>query len=217
MNPSDLIDISIPIASGMIHWPGDPEIAVTMVCDVAQGDAATVRHLSLGSHTGTHVDAPCHFLPGAATLSDLPLSAFCGPVRVVEILNTRAIIPDHLEAVLGHVPIGRVLFKTDNSARRWFEYPFDEQFVHLTPAAAQWLVDRDVTLVGMDYLSVDGFAAAGAPVHHILLGRQVAILEGLYLGDVTPGEYELLAMPLPIADGDGAPARAALRRLPAHG
>jgi arylformamidase len=215
---TDLIDISIPLSHGMIHWPGDPAVSITMLCDVANGDPATVRHLSLGSHTGTHVDAPCHFIAGSASLSDIPLSHFCGPVRVIDCPNTPVITAHHLAKMeIDWSATKRVVFKTDNSATRWFEAPFNPHFVHLAPDAAQFLVQRHIELVGTDYLSVDGFTSVGAPVHHILLAQTIVILEGLYLGHVVPGIYDLIMLPLPLDQGDGAPARAVLRPLPAIG
>lgn len=208
-----LIDISAPLSPSLPVWPGDPPVSVTRALDVACGDAATVSRLALGSHTGTHVDAPCHFLPNGAPLDALPLATFVGPARVVAITHPDAITPDEL-ATLDWQGVTRVLFKTRNSARPWFCEPFDETFVHVTPEAADFLIARGIRLIGVDYLSVEGFHAVGAPCHRRLLGAGVVLLEGVYLASVAPGDYELICLPLPLVGADGAPARALLRPLP---
>ena len=148
-----MFDVTVPISNNLVTWPGDPPVEVTVKLDVANGDPATVRHLSLGSHTGTHVDVPCHFIAGAATLDDVPLSHWLGPCRVVSLEQTDAIDVPALKA-LDWTGVERVLFKTRNSHSPWWQQPFAPGFVHLLPEAAQFLVDQGVRLVGIDYLSL---------------------------------------------------------------
>jgi arylformamidase len=177
------IDISVPISSGMVHWPDDPGVSVERVQDLSRGDAANVSKLELGAHTGTHMDAPRHFLAdGAAELETHRLRA-------------------------GE----RVLFLTRNSERCWNNNQFVEDFVYISAAAAQFLVQRHVRTVGIDYLSVGGYVHDGVETHRILLGAGIWLIEGLNLSAVKPGAYELVCLPLRVAGADGAPARAILR------
>ena len=214
-----IIDISIPIQSGMIHWPEDPPVEITLPCSVDHGDFCTVRRLNMGSHTGTHVDAFSHFLPGADSLSEMPLDPYVGPCRVLAIEHPKHISREELEGLdwsdCHGEPLKRVLLKSDNCRREkpWHELPFDPDFVHLTPSAATFLVEKGIQLVGVDYLSVDGYHSDNVPVHRILLPARVYPLEGLNLRHVEPGDYELICLPLPIHNGDGAPARTILRPL----
>ncbi|MBK8189495.1 MAG: cyclase family protein [Vampirovibrionales bacterium] len=207
-----LLDISAPIDGRLVVWPGDPPIEAYRALDIARGDPATVSRLSLGSHTGTHVDAPCHFLPDGQTLDEMPLSIFVGPARVFEIADPCAITVEELEA-FDWAGVSRALFKTKNSARPWFHEPFHENFVYVSLAAADFLIARGVRLIGVDYLSVEAFDSVGAPCHKRLLGAGVALLEGLYLAQATAGDYDLTCLPLALVGADGAPARAILRPL----
>lgn len=222
-----IYDVSIPVENGMVVWPGDPDVSVTRTLDVCCGDVATVSQLRMGSHTGTHVDAFSHFLKEGAPLDRMPLEIYVGPALVVDLIpvmgDTTTVTPAHLESIdlenrLNQSPdpkgIRRVLFKTANSARTWNEQAFNPEFIHLSPETAQRLVDWGVHLVGVDYLSVEGFHTTGAPTHHILMRHQVYIVEGLQLQAISPDWYELICLPLKLRDGDGAPARVILRDLP---
>ena len=203
-------DISLPIREGMIVYEGDPDIAVTSALALERGDPANVSTLRLGSHTGTHMDAPLHFIAGAPGIDALPLEVLIGPALVAEITADRVIEPRHLEGIpLERHP--RLLLKTSNSAL-WDRPTFAREYVALSLAAARLLIERGVKLIGVDYLSVEAFGAEGHPVHRALLGAGLVILEGLDFRAVTPGEYELYCLPLRIAGGDGAPCRAVLRR-----
>ncbi len=204
------IDISVPIYSGMVHWPDDPGVSVERVQDLSRGDAANVSKLELGAHTGTHMDAPRHFIADGAGLDEMPLDAVIGPARVIRIEHPQAILPEELEA--HRLRAGeRVLFLTRNSERCWNSSRFVEDFVYISAAAAQFLVERKVRTVGIDYLSVGGYMHDGVETHRILLGAGIWLIEGLNLSAAKPGAYELVCLPLRVAGADGAPARAILR------
>jgi len=203
-----IYDVTRTLEPGMATWPGEPGPELRLIKQMSAGDAADVSHLSLGVHTGTHVDAPNHFIAGAAGVESLPLSVLVGPARVVRIAHPNAITAAELEeAQLDGVE--RVLFRTRNSEEQSHK-EFKQDFVYLDPAAAEWLLHCGTRLVGVDYLSVEEFAAAEPRTHRILLGGNVVILEGLDLSQVNPGEYLLSCLPLKLAGTDGAPARAVL-------
>jgi arylformamidase len=195
----------------MVHWPGDPPVEVSRQLSIERGDPANLSAVSMSAHTGTHVDAPLHFIAGGAPVDEVPLDAAIGRARVIEIADPEAVGADELR---GHAPRRgeRLLLKTRNSARRWWEEGFDEDFVHVDPAAAELLAEAQVALVGVDYLSVGGMQS-GAETHRHLLGAGIWIVEGLELSEVAPGDYELICLPLRLAGADGAPARALLRAL----
>lgn len=206
------IDVSVPLRTGMVHWPGDPPVTIERVMDMARGDDVTVSAIDMGAHTGTHVDAPFHFLPGAASLDALDPAVMLGPARVIAIDDAVAIRPEELarhDLCAGE----RVIFKTSNSDRCWTTDDFVEDFVYISEDAAAALAALPARLVGVDYLSVGGFHADGPAIHRRLLGAGVWIIEGLDLRGVEPGAYELACLPLRIAGAEGAPARALLRPL----
>jgi arylformamidase len=203
-----VIDISVPLANGMATYPGDPPFRRDPALSRAGGDSAEVSLISCGSHTGTHVDVPFHFIEGGADLSSVALDAFVGPCRVVDATGRRAVTEADVATV---VPLTgeRILFKTDNSAAP----PgggFSAEYTFLSGPAARALAASGVRLVGWDYLSVEEYDAPEAEAHLALLGAGVMILEGLNLAGVPAGEYFLAALPLAVAGGDGAPARAVL-------
>lgn len=210
-------DISVPISPGVTPvYPGDPGIEIESWAALARGDAANVSMLHFGAHTGTHVDAPAHFIRDAPGLPEINLDALIGPTRVVEIpADAFAVDAAHVAASdLGGVE--RVLFKTRNS--NFWEHPlgrFREDFTYITPDAARALVDCGVRLVGTDYLSIEKFKSEDFATHIALLSNGVVILEGLDLRGVAAGTYELICLPLKIVggSGDGAPCRAVLRTL----
>ncbi len=212
-----IYDISVPVAPGETPvFPGDPGIEVESWNALSRGDPANVTLLKLGAHTGTHVDAPAHFIEGAPGVASLPPEALWGEALVVEIpADADAVGESHVtrEALRG---AARVLFKTRNSA--FWEDPrgrFREDFAYIEPAAARALAASGVRLVGFDYLSVEKFGSEGFETHTALLSAGVVIVEGLDLRAVGPGRYELACLPLKVAagSGDGAPARALLRTL----
>ena len=205
------IDVSVPLRSGMVRWPDNPPVEIQRTLDVERGDVASVSRLSMGSHTGTHMDAPLHFVRGGDGLDRMPLDATVGPARVIGIEDPVSVKREELE------PYGigrgeRVLFKTRNSARRWWAEDFMEDFVYVSEGAALYLAELGVRTVGVDYLSVGGFLQDGVETHQALLGAGIWVIEGLDLSQIEPGEYELICLPLKVEDGDGAPARAILRK-----
>ena len=207
-----LYDVTVAISAGVPIYEGDPLVKIESVRQIAAGDSANVSNLCLGAHTGTHVDAPNHFIDGTRRVEDLDIEKLIGRCRVVEVdLDVLAIEPEHLPNLNG---IERVLFKTRNSAF-WHEPEkgFRTDFTFITPAAAEVLANADVKLVGIDYLSVETFGSDDFATHRILLRKEVVILEGLDLREVPPGDYEIFCLPLKYigATGDGAPARTILR------
>jgi len=201
-------DVTRMLEAGMPTWPGEAGPKLTPIKRMAAGDAADVSHLGLGLHTGTHVDAPKHFIPGGGGAELLPLDVLIGPARVVAIRDEVEIRTEELEEA-GLAGIERVLFRTRNS-EEWSDCEFKEDFVSLAPDAAQWLADHGTKLVGVDCLSVEAFTAQEPRTHLTLLGAGVVIVEGLDLRLVPAGEYVLYCLPLKLAGADGAPARAVL-------
>jgi arylformamidase len=204
-----VLDVSFPIRTGMPTFPGDPPVEVEPAKRIADGDPYDLSALRLGSHTGTHVDPPRHFVPGGAGIDAVDPARLNGPARVVHLPRAVRSIGAR-EA--GAVPEGseRVLFRTSNS-ERWHErMSFFGDFVAVAPEGAEELVRRGVRLVGIDALSIERDETERYPVHHRLLGSDILIVEGLLLFDAPEGEHELRCLPLRIADGDGGPARALL-------
>jgi arylformamidase len=203
-----IIDISVPNGPGQHVYPGDPEPRIEPVRTIAGGDACNLSLLTLGSHTGTHVDAPYHFLSNGPRLGEVPLDRMIGDALVADLRGRRAVDADALAAV-PVAPGDILLCRTDNSAR-WAAPAFQPDFTYLTEDAAAWLVARGVRAIGMDYLSIERFGSTDFPVHRRLLGAGVFVIEGLDLRLVAPGRYTLVCLPLKFPDLDGAPARAVL-------
>jgi arylformamidase len=176
---------------------------------IAAGDRSNSSRLSVGSHHGTHVDAPAHFIEGGATVDQLPLDALVGPAHVLAFPFQHDIRASDLAALDWPPHARRVLFKTRNSAR-WTEPAFYHDYVAVAPDAARWLVDRGIQLVGIDYLSIETYEPATPETHLALLGAGIVVLEGLDLRAVEPGPYTLLCLPLKFLGADGAPARTLL-------
>jgi kynurenine formamidase/threonine dehydrogenase-like Zn-dependent dehydrogenase len=204
------IDLTVGIRHEMVHYPGDPGVELKQTKHLDRGDPATVSHLSLGVHSGTHVDAPVHFIGGAPGVDEFSIDAMVGPARVIEILDKEICTAQDLSAY--DIREGeRLLLRTSNSNRCWNVDAFVEDYAHLDTSAARMLAERRVRMVGIDYLSI-GRGKDGPEVHRILLGAGVVILEGLDLSRVDAGFYDVVCLPLKILGGDGAPARVAVRR-----
>jgi arylformamidase len=209
---SSWIDVSVKLKTGMVTWPGDPPARISRDQDLERGDPCTVSLLEMGAHTGTHMDAPAHFVRGGAGIDEAPLDAAVGAARVIPIRDRESIKPGELERHA--IRRGeRILFKTRNSGRCWDADSFVEDFVYISADAARYLAERRVRLVGIDYLSVGGFRADGDETHQALLKAGIWLIEGLNLKRVAPGRVQLICLPLKIAGGDGAPARALVRPL----
>lgn len=203
----ELFDVSVPIRPGMIVYEGDPEVEVVRVQSIADGAHANISRLSFGVHTGTHVDAPLHFLEGAPGTESLQLEALVGPAVVVDALSVGRNLDGETLGAL-EIPPGaeRVLLKTRNG-RLWERDSFTRDFIRLTGSGAQFVVERGIRAIGIDYLSIGDEDA-----HRELLSAGVVPIEGLDLRAVDPGPYELVCLPLRLEGSDGAPARAMLVR-----
>ncbi|MEA2762905.1 MAG: arylformamidase [Gemmatimonadaceae bacterium] len=206
---SRIYDVSVPIRTGGLVYPGNPEIEISLQQAVAKGAGANVSFIRFGSHTGTHADAARHFFDDGQTVDTIPLERLIGQALLIG-------FPDDLRAVTaadlqkhdinGHT---RVLLRTRNSALL-SQKEFVRDYTYLAPDGAQYLVDNGVELVGIDYLSIEQFHSGHHKTHRILLERSVVILEGLDLSVPEPGAYQLICLPLRIEGCDGAPARAVL-------
>ena len=206
-----IYDVTVPISPGMPVWPGDPAVELEQVSSMDAGAHANVSRLACSVHTGTHVDAPHHFLNDHRTIESLPLEILTGPAEVVYVEEDVAVITG---AVLEKLPIPpctvRLLLRTRNS-RLWARgiKTFEEKFVGISADGAEWLVQHGVKLVGMDYLSVAPYKQS-VPTHQVLLAAGTVLLEGVDLSAVPPGRYDLYCLPLKLAGSDGAPARVIL-------
>lgn len=206
-----IIDVSLPIGKDLLTWPSDPDVEVEPKKRIAEGDTSNVSLLSLGTHTGTHVDPPVHFIEGTEGIDGVALDVLVGEAIVADLREADAIGPDELEFL--NLPDGteRLLCRTRNSDL-WSNLPieFPDDYVAVTPDGARWIVESGVRLVGVDFLSVERAGAEGHPVHKMLLGNGTIIVEGLDLSGAEPGRYTFACLPLRITGGDGGPARAAL-------
>lgn len=205
-------DVSVPISGDTPVYEGDPPVEASLKMSMEAGDFANVSQICMGVHTGTHVDAPNHFIEGTKRVDALDLEVLIGPCKVVELPEeVLAVTASHARSMPA---AERLLLKTRNS-RFWSDPSagFRKDFTYIEPDAARVLVDKGVRLIGIDYLSVEAFDAETPETHIAFLEREVIILEGLDLREVGPGDYELICLPLKFAGGagDGAPARTVLR------
>jgi len=203
------IDISTPLRGDMLVWPGDDPVRVEQTLFLDRGDPYNLTFLAMSAHTGTHIDAPRHFLRDGGSVETMPLEVMIGPARVIDVDDPEAVRAVHVPADLQ--PGERILFRTRNSTEYLAKPHFVEPFIYVARDAAQALADARVALVGIDYLSIGGFHTDLVETHEILLSAGIWVVEGIRLGHVQPGAYELACMPLLIPGADGAPARAMLR------
>jgi arylformamidase len=204
-----LYDVTVPLSADVPTFPGDPRFQLEFSHRISEGEPYNVAKVTLGVHSGTHVDAPYHFLADGATVDQLPLELLIGRARVVDMTALDRIERADVERADLRDDI-RALFKTRMSGQ--LRQPvFQEDFVYLTPDAATYLVQVGIKLVGIDYLSIEKFGSKDFGAHHALLGAGVVIIEGLDLSEVEAGEYDLTCLPLRIAGADGSPARVVLR------
>lgn len=204
-----LYDATLPLKANMISFPGDPVFKMTPFFKRETGDPFDLAVLELGTHSGTHVDPPSHYLDGGVTVDQLSLEHLVGPAVVLDLRGWPEIGPEALSASDFHGR-PRVLFKTDNSLKLR-NMTFDSSYVHLNEQGAQYLVEKGIQLVGTDYVSIERYGNQGAPVHRTLLRQGVVIVEAVDLLDIPAGPCELYCLPLKIAGGDGAPARVLVR------
>lgn len=209
-----IYDITFPISENVPVYEGDPNVKIEIAHSIERGDAANVTQLCCGAHTATHVDAPNHFIEGTRKVHQLELEKLIGDCRVVRIDDSvTAIEPEHLGNLEN---VGRILFKTRNS-QFWNEPEkgFRKDFTYISPKAARVLADAEIKLVGIDYLSVEKFGSSDFATHITLLEKEIVIIEGLDLREISAGDYELICLPLKIISetGDGAPARTILREI----
>ena len=211
-----IYDVTVPLCNELPSYPGDPGIQISDWSSLSNGDGANVSLLHFGAHTGTHVDAPAHFIDNATKVESLPLDVLIGAAEVIEVPNDRLVIDEEFVTAKCKRGTERVLFKTRNSGFWSDPKPeFHTDFTHLDLNAATKLVQQGIKLVGIDYLSIEKFGQKKHETHLALLSRSLVILEGLNLSDVPAGRYELICLPLRLRSklGDGAPARVVLRTI----
>ena len=195
-------------------YEGNAPLSFEFQLDMRKGDALTLSKLSLGAHSGTHIDAPQHFVRDGASIDKVPLDALIGRARVID-------IPDSVQSIDAaelnrHTwrDAERVIFRTRSAIRGWMSSPtFHHDFAYIAPDAAQLMADAGIKLVGVDYISAEKFGAPAPMTHRILLGKGVPIVEGLALEAVLPGDYDLIVLPMKVGGHEGAPARAVMRKL----
>jgi arylformamidase len=214
---SEWIDISIPLTTGMIAWPGSPGLRLSRLTTMDDGATANGSFLETDVHIGTHIDAPWHSIPGGATIEQLPLGAMIGPAYVVDVGTAEEISARVLDQAGIPTGIERLLFRSANS-KLWNSDPheFKKDYVALTEDASSWVVRRGIRLVGIDYLSIQQFSDSMV-THNILLEQNIVIVEGLDLTRVPQGRYDFICLPLLLVGSEGAPARAVLRPAPEGG
>lgn len=206
---SRIYDISVPIRSGGLIYPGNPDIDITLQQAVAKGASANVSTIRFGSHTGTHADAARHFFDDGQSVDKIPLERLIGPALLISVGDeVRSVGTAELrdQGLAGHK---RILLRTRNSAFL-AQKEFVKDYTYLAPDGAQYLVDNGVELVGIDYLSIEQFHSGHHRTHRTLLERGVVIVEGLDLSATPAGEYQFICLPLRLEGCDGAPARAVL-------
>ena len=206
-----LVDVSVLLKPGMPTYPGNPEFELQPVKRMSEGASSNNSRLVMGTHTGTHVDAPRHFFDDRGGVDTLALDLLIGRAHVVDLPHRGGITEEHLSAA-GLREDLRVLLRTPNSALWNSTEGFRQDYTYLTEGGARYLADQGVKVVGVDYLSVEQFHKAGAPAHHALLGNGIVVIEGLNLSEAEPGRYEMYCLPLRVEGADGAPARVVLKR-----
>ncbi|MGK7390406.1 MAG: cyclase family protein [Candidatus Cyclobacteriaceae bacterium M2_1C_046] len=210
-------DITYPITNQMPPYPGQPEVKITKLCTIGEeGAVSNVTLINTSVHTGTHMDAPLHFIADGADITDMPLETGMGEGKIIEIEDPEAIYPEEIkrfEGKYGPVNEGeRVFFKTINSSRNWTKEEFDEGYIYLSKEAAEYLVEKKIAMVGIDYLSISK-GDINREVHQVLLGNNCWIIEGLDLRNVDEGLYDIICLPIKIQNSDGAPSRVVVKAL----
>lgn len=205
------IDITMSLQNGMVNWPGDPSFKIEKIAAIENGDEINISKISTCTHIGTHVDAPLHYFENGIDVTSIPLENLIGAAKIILIESTTEISVDEIkkhDIIKGD----RILFKTKHSDDDWSLKPFDEKFIALTTDAAEYLKQKEILLVGIDYLSISGMNNS-KQVHQLFLSSGICILEGLNLQNIAAGSYEFICLPLKIKDAEGAPARVIIRRI----
>lgn len=205
------VDVTLSIHTNMIFWPSDPPVEILEYKGINKGNSSNVSLLKMGSHTGTHIDAPRHFFDKGTTIDKMSPDVMAGLTRVIEIKDRSAICVNELKSK--NIRLGqRIFFRTRNSKMQWWKKDISNDSVFLTLAAAKYLVSRRVKLIGIDSLSVGGYGRFDSvAVHKALLTSGIWIVEGLDLTQIKTGCYDMLCLPLRIYQADAAPARVFLR------
>lgn len=206
------LDVTYTISNNIVTWPGDRTVEITKLSTIGEKDAeANVTNLALSAHTGTHIDAPLHFLAHGADITVMPLDHTIGPAKLIHITDPLQITFSELKE--HDIERGdRLLFRTRNSDTDWSRQPFMKDYVYLSTNAAQYLIKLGVKCIGVDYLSVAG-EENGKEVHQLLLSAGITVIEGLKLIAIVPGRYEMIALPIKIEGSDGAPARVVIKKM----
>lgn len=208
---NQIIDITLPLGGSIPVWPGSEGLQLRDAMSLSEGDPANVTMLCCDVHTGTHIDAPRHFMISGKTTEDFPLDIFIGPAYLVHLPALDYISSSDLERALIPGDVTRLLIGTDNSARLKSS-TFDCNYTYLTSDAAQWITARGIKLLGFDYISIEQYGAP--PLAHLsLMQADVVILEGINLYNINCGWYELICLPLRLVGREGAPVRAVLKPL----
>lgn len=206
--PKKYYDISLEFFPGMLLYEGDPPVRIVEEKSIKMGDAYNLSVITFGSHTGTHIDAPKHFYDDGLTVDKLPLDYFIGRAKVFEVAGKDEIMANDLK----NLDINKgdiILLKTRNSTLI-SKAEFDRSFAYISHDAASYLAEKGIKTIGFDYLSVEKYGSKTPDSHYIFLSHNIVILEGLVLENVSEGEYELVALPIKIKDGNGSPVRAVL-------
>ncbi len=210
-------DVSYPIFPGMTGWPGQPATHLETLSCIHCGDSAMVSVLHMSLHSGTHMDAPNHFLAQGVDISQAPFEIGIGPVRIANVTPEAEVTPEDLEAYVARTrpvkPGERLILRTPNSDKvNWPQEPFDRDYHAIGPDAARWIAEKRLQLIGVDYLSVGPFHHGNPQTHRALMGAKVWIIEGVDLRDTAEGDYEMICLPLKIAGGDASPIRILIRQ-----
>ena len=217
MKDDKWIDLSLNLKSNMVHWPTDLPFSIARVREMDKGDTVNLSTITMGVHSGTHVDAPVHFIKGAKGVDQILIDSLIGPARIIEITDVDTI---REKALAGHgIKKGeRIILRTRNSINKiLYKDTFSEDFVYMEKGAAEFLVACGIKTLGTDYLSVGGYKKDGPDVHRVLLGAGILIIEGLDLTEALPGRYYMICLPIKILDSDGAPARVIVKPAKAFG
>lgn len=206
----EYFDISTPMHEDMPVWPEDPPFRLKKIKSFAKGDGVNVSKIKCCLHSGTHVDAPLHYVDGGKAVDELDLDSLVGAACVVNLEGVKSVTAQDLEKLDIAEDINRILIRTSNS-KHLKDKKFWKEYVSLTEDAATWIVERGMRLVGVDYLSIAPYED-GEKIHKILLENDVVVVEGLNLDNIKSGIYDLTCLPIRIKGVEGAPARAILKR-----